>query len=181
MTREQFDRILSRLSVLKFPPESTDGHWDVLQHETPTDLYTGVTRSLATRAWFPVPRELTDDVIEARIAQMEAAPPDDTMSTPLPEPHTFHLPDGTPIYVTHERPYTCLVCSDSGWSEFWCGEAGPTMKPWDEYRHCGRSGVHVGHRFAVECPCAGTNKVILARKAREAIRRQKREVEATTK
>lgn len=167
MTREAFDAVLAPLIALKFAPATTDGHWQVLRQESEADLVGGVRWALRTRAAFPVPSELGADVSAARTQRAAAAVDTEVRDRPLAKPHTMTLPNGIELQITHLHEYHCTACSDSGWSEFWCGPSDAAQKPWHDLKECDRFTHHDGHAWAGRCPCAETNPVVLARRARQ--------------
>lgn len=168
MTRQRFDQILRALVGLKFPPASTDGHWEILQRESEEDLIAGTRVSLATRSCFPVPYELRGDIAAARLERQANVPPDRVVrDKPLAKPVVLGtLPTGKPIVATHIHEYHCVACNDLGWVDYWCG-TGHSSRPWVDRRDCNRLGDHGSHEWATRCYCADTNPVVQARKARQ--------------
>lgn len=171
MTREELDTQLSRLVGLRGMPGDSSGHWDVLQHVSLGDLARGVALALKNRSWYPTPAELLTDVEMARPrdtwrsdrGQGEWRPAFTmTVQGGLLKGLTLTIPAG------REWKQECEDCSDTGWLPLWCGEPGPTRKPWMPLEQCQRDHEHIPHEWVGQCPCWATNTKLIRKREAQA-------------
>lgn len=167
MTRAFFDGQMKRMFGLKFPPASTDTHWEALS-DLPVDvLASAVSRAIRTRIDFPVPLELRQDADqEYRPAPVE--PPN--AGADLDEPVTVMIPRvNKPIVITREWKLDCDECGDTGWREWWCGARDRFVLASVRDRVCGkRHDESYAHGWAEQCPCKDWNPTIKRRNERNA-------------
>lgn len=165
MTRTLFDAQMGRLSGLRFVPADTETHWEALRQLPDVVLEAAVTRAQRTRVEFPTPVELRQDADQVAHHAQPVEPAEDR-SKPLAQPFTITVPEvGTVVSVTREWRYYCDTCSDGGWDTVWCGEPGPTTKPWHQRVTCERRNVHSPHEWARRCVCYDTNPALVRRRA----------------
>ncbi len=166
MTRDEFNRAMMPLSVLRGKPDDMDPFWEVFQHADAESFRRGCRHALKTRTFFPVPAELFADceMTAPRLAWETApAPPS---SDAIRTEHLANPFGGKGITITVQRDwkYYCEDCSDSGQRALWCGESGPTRKPWHGGAFCGRTHDHAGHEWVNRCACwAGNPSLIRSR------------------
>lgn len=165
MTRPDFDRQMTRMLGLRFPPADMGTHWEGLA-DLPLDrLKDAVSLAIRTRVDFPTPAELRADA-DARRPQ--EGPPLPASEEILAEPVELGiLPDGTRLpAATRLWRYYCETCSDTGWHSRWCGP-GASHHPWLVDRgDCGRYGEHGGHEWVTHCGCYDTNPKLVRERER---------------
>lgn len=167
MTEVFFHEQMDRLSGLRFAPSDLTTHWEALSDIPQAVLEAAVTRAQLTRSEFPTPVELRQDAdVVAHLARPVA--PEDDRSTPLAEPFTIDVPQaGKVISVTREWKYFCDRCDDSGVESLWCGEAGPSIKPWQTRQACERTKLHLPHEWARKCICFESNPALVKKRERQ--------------
>ncbi len=136
MTLGVFQSQIDRLRALRFAPADFNSHWDALQ-DIPDELFTAaVSHALRTRAEFPAPAELradTDAVVRRQQPPIAEHPTSHRVPIEGGIPVEITSPFGGPsihLTVTETIRYDCDECDDTGRVTFWCGEDGPTKKPW---------------------------------------------------
>ncbi len=179
MSRKHFDKLMTRLVGLKFPPDSMDTHWDAL-HDIPEDLLTtAIARAQRECDDFPAPKMLRMFADQAKRAT--AQPRDVDRSEPLDEPYSVKV-GAIEIKVERRWRYYCEQCSDLGMRSFACGveivtrgdQTWPRM-PWLTPAPCGRTHQEgYAHEWTETCACAATNPAVLAKKER-AMRSERRD------
>lgn len=175
MTRDWFDRQLSRLASLPNAPADTDGHWDALQDLPPQLFEAAISHALRTRAWFPVPVDLRRDcdAVSRRAVPSAVAPTSHLVPVDGQQIVTIRNPfGGADITLAIDRAYRadCDDCDDSGQVVFWCGAEKSTRWPWLYRRACERRDPHAAHDWAGTCPCVATNATIQRRRAAQGTR-----------
>ena len=167
MTREFFDRQMTRLAVLRFPPADIESHWDALQ-DIPADVFTAaVSHALKTRRDFPVPAELRADADYVAWSVRPALEADAaTRETTLEQPFTVTIPEvGTVVSITREWLYYDDHCSDTGWVSCWCGASDePNRKSWFEVSRCSKRSEHPPHEWVQRCACWETNPALVRKR-----------------
>lgn len=168
MTRDELDRELGRMVVLKGMPGDSDVYWDALR-DIPLDaIRAAVQHAVKTRAWFPTPAEVRHDCDAARPPRAVMVPPtsrlvprDGTRTEIIRNPF-----GGAPITVQVTQEYVphCDRCGDTGMVKFWCGRVVSTRWPWLSVQRCQRRNEHGEHDWAGPCACVDTNPVIVRRK-----------------
>lgn len=164
VTRQAFDRHMTRLIGLKFPPDSLDTHWDVLAHIDEGILKAAVAEAQGLYDEFPSPRQLLACVASAERRAARLGPQEDR-STPLPEPIYYDVPNYGRIRINREWKYHCEDCSDSGWRNFACGEGLRVDVPMVA---CARDVEHPPHQWVTPCSCAESNPEVKRRRDKQA-------------
>src|SRR5262245_43707708 len=150
-----FIRRLQILESLKFAPASMSLHWLALRDVNEADLQHAVERAARECDEFPSPKMLRVFITEKHAHAIAPQPED--RSTAATTPRAFTVPNvSTPVNITREWRYYCLVCNDSGWINHWCGSEAP-QKPWLVRRTCERRGEHGSHEWVRLCPCVARN------------------------
>ena len=164
MTREQLEKHLGRLMVLRGVPAGTDSHWEALQ-DMPEDVFAAaVGYALKSREWFPVPAELRMDADQVR-RDVRPMAPEEPRDVPLEQPFTVTVPHvGTVVAIAREWRYYCDICSDGAWDSRWCGARTPATKPWQGDGDCGRHATHEPHEFVSRCACRDTNPALVRKR-----------------
>jgi hypothetical protein len=167
MTRVDFDGHMLRLIGLRFAPADMDTHWEGLRDVPSSVLELAVARACRTRSEFPSPAELREDC-DAVAHQVRTTVIDEDRGTDLPEPVTLGtLPTGKAITAERVWRYYHEACSDSGMESLWCGEPGPSRKPWQELQACERTKPHDPHEWVRRCTCYDSNPHLIRKRERE--------------
>lgn len=163
MTFEQFEDEMDRLGGLRFRPADLRTHWEALRDLPLEMLKAGITRAQRTRAEFPTPVELRQD-IDAVSHQVRSTEPLEDRGSDLEQPVTFPLPTGSTLRISREWRYYCEVCSDAGMRSFWCGDPkAPQRKPWMPTDACERNREHGSHEWVRRCECHDSNPAVQRR------------------
>ena len=165
MTREFFDRQMTRLSVLRFPPADIDEHFEALRDIQADVFDAAVSHALKTRRDFPVPAELRADADHVAVSMRQVVV-DEVREVPLVEPFTVTVPEvGTVISITREWKYYDERCHDSGWAAWWGGDvSAPGWKPWYEASRCDRRQDHGPHEWVGHCACYDSNPALVRKR-----------------
>lgn len=165
MTFDEFEVHMVRLQGLRFAPATLRTHWEALGDIPDAVLTSAITRAQRTRAYFPTPVELRQD---ANAEAVRHRPPEEDRGEDLPTPVQLGtLPTGTPIVQTRVWRYYHEDCSDTGTESLWCGEPGPTRKPWQTLQNCERTKPHDPHEWVRRCTCWESNPALVNKRERE--------------
>lgn len=155
---------MTRMIGLKFAPADMVTHWEALADVPEPILVAAVSRAQKIRIEFPSPAELREDCdAVAHLARHVEPEPD--RGQDLPERVTLGtLPTGK--IITAERVWTYYHedCGDTGTQSLWCGEPGPTMKPWQLRQACERRTPHDPHEWARRCTCWESNPALIRKR-----------------
>jgi hypothetical protein len=172
VTRESCVTAINKLRVLRGGPDSLDKlevYIEAFQHASAEDFERGCQRAVKTRTFFPTPAEL--------FADCETSAPRETwVADPLikdVDAQIVHIPNpfggkGLTLRVSKVWDYHCDDCDDIGQVSFWCGDAGPTKKPWQLVVPCGKRQEHTPHEYVTRCSCWERNPALIRKRAAQA-------------
>lgn len=171
MSRQEFDKQLRRMLGLKFVPATLDSHYEVCGNLALDVLSEAVSVAVRECESFPAPSALLQFAYRVK-DRVEPLPPTTTVDASRTVDHDERRVNasGRVLKFTREWRYYCEDCSDGGYVSYWCGETGPTRKPWQVPSFCGRDHEHAGHEWVGKCQCWNTNPTLL--KSRERLARQ---------
>lgn len=172
MTRDEAVAALNRLRVLRGGPDSLEKlevYVEAFAHADAADFERGCQRAIRTRSFFPTPAEL--------FADCETAAPRETWVGERQESDVdariVHIANpfggaGLTLRVSKVWDYVCDDCDDMGQVSFWCGEIGPTKKPWQLVVPCGKQQEHAPHEYVTRCACWERNPALIRKRAAQA-------------
>lgn len=166
---------MGRLGVLRGMPSDSDAFWEVFAGVSIEDMERGVKHALKTRAWYPAPVELMQDIEVSRPRQtwVPPKPVDTDVARVVSIPNPFGG-KGITVTVYRDWNYYCEKCSDGGFTSMWChaGKGVPPPKDWMDVMRCGR-GDHEDfypHEWMQRCSCWDSNPALI--KKRESLAAQ---------
>jgi hypothetical protein len=172
MTFDVFQQQMDRLRGLRFAPTSLQTHWEALGDIPDLVLKAAITRAQRTRVNFPTPVDLRQDADV--VAHLTRVLHDEDRGVDLEQPVELGtLPStepgqpGRPIVATRLWKYYHEDCSDTGTESLWCGEPGPSRKPWQTLQACERTKLHDPHEWVRRCTCWESNPALVSKRERE--------------
>ena len=157
MIREEFDAQVSRLSVLRNPPDDIEEWWRPLRGVPADRFAAAVDYALDTRAFFPMPSELRADVDATMPVTRPEPAPDRFRPAPRFSFDLVNPASGVSKHIEIDRVWVhhCDDCHDTTRRSYWCGPN--PAKDWFEIRTCERTKPHGDHEWVGDCVCKPTN------------------------